>query len=204
MMETQSPTPTQEQKVPSPTSTGGGGDQFEQHVASYALGLLLVRAIPPILTDNGVVEVHFQIKHMGWRTDDILVVGERSGGSRRKLALQVKRSFTVSEKNEECRATLQGMWDDFWTEDQFDPSSDQLAITVLHGTSTLLQDFGSLLHCARAATNAEDFHHRLSTEGGQCIGASERGQSELGRSSRPVLIMSQLLPRTISKAKFKH
>ena len=84
------------ESVPPSVSTGGGGDQFEQHVAALALGLLLVRGMPPVLTDTSVVEVHFQTRHRGWRTDDLLVVGERSDGSRRRLALQVKRSFRIS------------------------------------------------------------------------------------------------------------
>ena len=162
-----SSTPRQgiEPKVSSPTSTGGGGDQFEQHVVAYALGLLLVRAIPPVLTDTAVTQVHLQTSHLGWRTDDILIVGERGDGGRRKLPLQVKRNFTVSKKNEDCCATFQGLWDDFMAKDRFDPSLDQLGIAVLHGTSVLLHEFGSLLHCARASVDSEDFHNRLLRDG---------------------------------------
>lgn len=150
--------------VPSSVSTGGGGDQFEQHVAALALGLLLVRGIPPILTDTSVVEVHLQTRHQGWHTDDLLVIGERSDGSRRQLALQVKRNFRVSASDEDSRATVLGMWNDFGA-DRFDESQDQLAVATLHGTSVLLRDFVSLLECARASVDAEDFERRLSLEG---------------------------------------
>jgi len=34
---------------------------------------------------------------LGWRTDDFLVVGDRTADACRKLAGQVKRSFTVSD-----------------------------------------------------------------------------------------------------------
>ena len=47
-------------RISSPAATGGAGTFFEQHVDAYWLGLLLVRAIPPILIDSTVVEVHFQ------------------------------------------------------------------------------------------------------------------------------------------------
>ncbi len=150
--------------VASPVSTGGGGDQFEQHVAALALGLLLVRGIPPILTDTSVVEVHLQTRHRGWLTDDLLVIGERSDGQRRQLALQVKRSFRVSASDDDCRTTILGMWNDFLA-DRFDESQDQLAIATLHGTSVLLRDFASLLGCARASVDVEDFGHRLSLDG---------------------------------------
>ncbi len=162
--------------VASPISTGGGGDQFDQHVAALALGLLLVRGVPPVLTDTAVVEVHLQTRHLGWRTDDLLVIGEGSGGSRRRLALQVKRSFRVSVGADDCRTTILGMWDDFLS-DRFDESQDQLAIATLHGTSVLLRDFASLLECARGAIDSEDFGHRLSLEGFLSKRAKEQNRS---------------------------
>ena len=151
-------------KVASPISTGGAGEQFEQHVAALALGLLLVRGMPPILVDASVVEVHLQTGHLGWCTDDLLVVGERGDGSRRRLALQVKRSFRVAAGDDECRKTVAGMWDDFRS-DRFDEAHDQLAVATLHGTSVLLRDFAALLGCAHAAADAGDFEHRLSLDG---------------------------------------
>ena len=151
--------------ISSPIATGGGGDQFEQHMAAFALGLLLVRATPPILTDTSVVEVHLQTGHLAWRTDDILLVGETSDRRRRKLAVQVKRTFTISANNEDCRKTIQGMWVDFRADDRFSISMDQLAIVTLHGTSALLRDFNSLLQCVRATTDSEDFDRRILLDG---------------------------------------
>lgn len=149
----------------SPIATGGGGEQFEQHVVAFALGLLLVRATPPILTDTSVVEVHLQTRHQGWHTDDLLLMGERSNGERRRLALQVKRGFRISAGDDDCCKTIYGMWNDFLAADRFRESADQLAVVTLHGTSVLLRDFGSLLHCARASIDAEDFKRRLSLDG---------------------------------------
>lgn len=151
------------ESVTNPVSTGGGGDQFEQHVAALALGLLLVRGMPPVLTDTSTVEVHLQTRHRGWHTDDLLVIGERDDGSRRRLALQVKRSFRISVNDDDCRTTILGMWNDFQA-DRFDESQDQLAVATLHGTSVLLRDFCALLECARASVDAEDFGHRLSLD----------------------------------------
>lgn len=155
---------TQGSAVASPVSTGGGGEQFEQHVAALALSLLLVRGTPPILTDTSVAEVRFQTRHQGWRTDDLLVIGERSDGSLRRLALQVKRKFRVSARDEDCRKTISGMWSDFQS-DLFDESRDRLAVVTLHGTSVLLEHFVPLLECARASIDANDFTSRLGTAG---------------------------------------
>ena len=43
------------------------------------------------------------------------------------------------------------------TSERFDPAADRFAIATLHGTSTLLRDFASLLDCARATASAADF-----------------------------------------------
>ena len=151
--------------IPSPTATGGGGEHFEEHVVALALGLLLVRATPPLLKDTSLAEVHLQTRHMGWRTDDLLLVGETIEGRQRKLAIQVKRTFTVSNSNEDCRATFEGMWDDFRAGDRFVAVRDSLAVATLQGTSALLQSFSSLLESARASLDYSDFRRRLTLDG---------------------------------------
>src|SRR5262245_32141074 len=82
-------------RVSSPASTGGAGTTFEQHVGAYWLAQLLVGAIPPILIDTTVSAVSFQTEHLGWHTDDFLVICERPDGPNLSLVGQVKRSFTV-------------------------------------------------------------------------------------------------------------
>ena len=151
--------------VPSPLATGGAGERFEQRVDAYALALLLARSTAPVLVDAVVTEVNLQTRHLGWCTDDLLIVGEVRPGVTRKLAIQVKRSFTVAASDEDCAETIGGMWDDFVAADRFDPTVDRLAIATLRGTATLLRDFESLLVCARAAPNAADFRRRLELDG---------------------------------------
>jgi hypothetical protein len=86
---------------------------FEQHVGAYWLAQLLVGGIPPILIDCSVLEVNFQTEHLGWQTDDFLVVGNNNEGQRRKLAGQVKRTFKVSAIDE--RSLLFGRGYYGWT-----------------------------------------------------------------------------------------
>lgn len=149
----------------SPIATGGGGTFFEQHVGAYFLALLLARGIPPLLKDCQVEEVHFQAEHLGWDTDDILIIGNRADDHRRKLAIQVKRTFTVSSSDDACRKAFEDFWRDFIDRDKFDPNTDRLALVTFQGTSTLLNKFASLLDCARASTDGSDFEHRLSVNG---------------------------------------
>ena len=149
--------------VSSPISTGGAGTFFEQHVNAYWLALLLVQARPPILRDCTVKEVHLQTRHLGWHTDDFLICGQDGAGQRRKLAGQVKRTFTVSAKNPECKKAIQNFWKDFNNSQQFSPDRDRFALVTRLGTTTLLQHFSTLLDYARASRDEADFEHRLGT-----------------------------------------
>lgn len=151
--------------VSSPASTGGAGTFFEQHVVAYWLAQLLVRGIPPILRDCIVEEVKLQTSDIGWKTDDFLIIGESGSGSQRKLAGQVKRTFTVSATDEDCRKTVQAFWQDFCNAGLFSPASDRLALVTLRGTNTLLEHFSGLLDCSRAARDGTEFEHRLGTTG---------------------------------------
>ena len=148
----------------SPVSSGGGGTFFEQHVDALFLALLLVRAPLPILKDCQVEEVHLQAEHLGWKTDDVLVVALRPDGVRRRLAAQVKRQFTISEKDEVCKKAFGDFWADF-RGSEFDPTKDRLALVTLRGTNVLLDGFNSLLDCARASADAADFMRRLEVDG---------------------------------------
>jgi hypothetical protein len=152
-------------KVSSPAATGAAGAFFEQHVDAYWLAQLLVRGIPPILCDCAVVEVHLQTERLGWHTDDFLIVGERAAGERWMLAGQVKRTFTVSATDDDCKKTVQDFWKDFRNPQQFSPDIDRFALVTLRGTNTLLEHFAGLLDCARAAHDGAEFESRLATRG---------------------------------------
>ena len=152
-------------RVSSPAATGGAGTFFEQHVDAYWLALLLVRGIPPILLDCTVDEVFLQTEHLGWHTDDFLVVGQNGSDQHRRLAGQVKRSFTVSAADDESKKAVQDFWKDFKNPEQFSQTLDRFALVTLRGTNTLLEHFSGLLDCARASRDGDDFEHRLATPG---------------------------------------
>lgn len=152
-------------RIPSSASTGGGGTFFEQHVDAYWLALLLVRGIPPILTDCVVSEVSFQTEHLGWHTDDFLMVGQTGSGQHRKLVGQVKRSIAVSAADVEFKNAILDFWTDFNATERFTHGTDRFALVTLRGTNTLLEHFTGLLDCSRAARDSADFEHRLRTPG---------------------------------------
>lgn len=151
--------------ISSTASTGGAGTFFEQHVNTYWLTQLLVRGIPPILHECVVVEVHLQTERLGWHTDDFLIIGERGSGKHRKLAGQVKRTFTVSATDEECKKAVQDFWKDFKSPQHFAPDADRFALITFRGTNTLLEHFSGLLDSARTARDGAEFEIRLRTGG---------------------------------------
>jgi hypothetical protein len=155
----------QDGRISSPEPTGQAGAFFEQHVKATFLALLLVRGVPPILTDCQLEEAHFQTEHLGWKTDDLLLVGLNGPGERRRLAGQMKKSFTVSSKDEDCQKTFIDFWGDFQDDSHFNYDRDRFAIITLRGTETLLGRLNALLDCARASISATDFSHRITTDG---------------------------------------
>lgn len=138
---------------------------FEQHTAAYWLAQLLVRSIPPILTDTGVTEVHFQTEHLGFNTDDFLVVCARGDAACTRLVGQVKRTFTISANDGECKKAIGDFWKDFKNADPFNPQHDRFVLVTLRGTNMLLENFVGLLDCARGASDGEEFQRRLSLDG---------------------------------------
>jgi hypothetical protein len=155
----------QPDRVSSPVATGQGGAFFEQHVDAAFLALLLVRGIPPILTDSQIVEVSFQTERLGRETDDVLLSCQTVDGRTRRLNGQVKKAFTVSASNEACVNTFRDFWTDFNNLDGFTRTDDAFALITRHGSTILLEHFGALLDCARVATSESDFAQRLSTPG---------------------------------------
>lgn len=157
--------PAQPTQVSSPYSTGGGGTSFEHHVAATFLSVLLIRGIPPIIHDCILHEVDFQTERMGWQTDDMLLQGRRDDGFARRVAIQAKRSFTLSVSNNECQKAITDFWRDFNNTRLFDRTRDCLALVVQRGTDVLLDGLGTLLDCARACKDPTDFNNRLRTSG---------------------------------------
>ena len=151
-------------RASSPVSTGGDGIFFEQHVDALFIALLLVRAPLPILKDCQVEEVHLQTEHLGWKTDDVLVVAVRPNGVRRRLVVQVKRRFTISDNDDICKKAFGDFWADFKNPD-FNPAIDRFGLVTLRGTNVLLDGFSSLLDQARAAASVTGFMRRLEVDG---------------------------------------
>lgn len=148
--------PENTKAISSPEATGGAGTFFEQHVNAFWLSLLLVRGIPPIIKETTVHEVFFQTEHLGWHTDDCLIVAKTDSGEQKRLVCQVKKTFTVSLSSNECRKAILDFWRDFKSP-QFDRANDKLVLIVSKGSNNLLADFVGLFELARSVRSERDF-----------------------------------------------
>jgi hypothetical protein len=151
--------------IASVISTGGGGVVFEQNVGAAFLALLLTKAFLPVHSNSIPTRLHFQAKRIDWNVDDLVVEGIDSNGVQHKLATQVKRTFTVSESDEDCVKTFVAAWADFNNAALFNKSHDALLLVTHLGTNRLLGDFGALLTQARASSTAVEFEARRSGKG---------------------------------------
>jgi hypothetical protein len=152
-------------RVSSPAATGAAGMFFEQHASASLLALLLTRGIPPICTDARVTEVHLQTEHLGWKTDDFLLVSVTDNQLQKRLVGQVKRSFAVSHANADFKGAVLDAWQDYCRRSPFNPNTDVFVIVTWLGSSALLRFFTALLESARVSQDGHDFEHRLTIPG---------------------------------------
>ena len=105
--------------------------------------------------------IHLQAGHLGWRTDDLLLVGRHVDGSKRKAAIQIKHSFRLAEKNPDCVKTFTNAWQDFNDASRFIQGQDMLALITGLVSDELQRGLRTLLDSARGSISGEDHLHRL-------------------------------------------
>ncbi|MBN2560744.1 MAG: hypothetical protein JXQ75_07435 [Phycisphaerae bacterium] len=148
----------------SPAATGDRGGSFEQQSAVCYLTYLLTQGTPPFVQGATLDEVHLQAGHLGWETDDLLLVG-KVGGQIRKVAVQVKSSFTFSAENEECQQVFADAWKDFCNGTLFDRARDGLALVCGPLPISTQHRWRIVLDAARASLSTADWLNRLKLPG---------------------------------------
>jgi len=151
--------------VSSPAATGGAGTVFELHVDTACLTLLLTGGAPLFANSQAVSRVHLQSGHLGWKTDDLLLESMNSSGRSGKVALQVKRAFSISLEDDDCVSTFQRAFLDFRNTSLFDGNCDRLGLVVSVLSENTIRGLRSMLDCSRAAISAADFKRRLQLPG---------------------------------------
>ncbi|MFA6546367.1 MAG: hypothetical protein WCS99_18260 [Limisphaerales bacterium] len=156
----------------SPTATGDRGGSFEQLVDVCYLSYLLAQCTPPFLRSGTLEEVHLQAEHLGWATDDLLLVGTVAG-HKRKVAMQAKSALTLTAENKECQQVFADAWKDFTNAKIFDPKRDGLVLVCGPLPVATYRRWRIMLDAAQAALDAADWLRRLALPGYLGQGASE-------------------------------
>ena len=154
-----------EDRIPTTEETGGVGHTYEHCIGAYFLAGLLVDGVSPVFANTRmrIEKVAFQTRHLGWKTDDLLIICSSEGAEQRKLAIQSKINFVLQESNKECVNTFLAFWADFNNEDIFDRDKDALALATLPSSKALSSGLRDLFHYARSSSDEHDFANRLST-----------------------------------------
>lgn len=150
--------------TPTTQETGGTGTTYEHYVGASFLARLLTSEICPVFTESHlrVKKVCFQTRHLGWETDDLLIICSSDQQDQKRLAIQSKRNFVLQSSDDDCKKTIHGFWKDFTNEDIFDPDNDALALATLPPSQRLSTGLRDLFNYARNSSDENDFAHRLS------------------------------------------
>ena len=145
----------------SPAATGDRGGSFEQLVDVCYLSYLLTQGTPPFMRGGTLDEVHLQSEHLGWATDDLLLVGTVAGHTR-KVAMQAKSALTTfTAENEECLKVFADAWKDFNNAIIFDPKHDGIVLVCGPLPPATYRRWRTMLDAAQAALDAADWLRRL-------------------------------------------
>jgi hypothetical protein len=149
-------------QLSNPFSTGGGGHNFENHVQTGFVVLMLSGGIVPCLPPWPVKEIKLQGRYAGYNTDDFIVIAEERGGTRKaKLLAHIKHSLSIAESDSTFSEVIQAAWLDFQNPQLFDPKND--AIALISGPLSALDVANArpLMEWARTSASAQEFLEKV-------------------------------------------
>lgn len=151
-------------KLSNSFSTGGGGVNFECHVQSTFLALMLTGGRVPFFPCSDVIRVDFQAGHLGYALDDVVVhVQDPQTQMCSKLLCQVKHSCFMTEKDKDFKETIEAAWKDFKNKDVFNSQTDYLALITARLSSTDIDNVVWLINKARKTSDADIFYNDVFT-----------------------------------------
>jgi hypothetical protein len=149
----------------SPLASADAGADFESDIGTvYLVGLLLGSSARGAAGGGSVVQVTFQQSSLGDPLDDLKIETEASSGSRLRLDLQVKRTFTFTPGDREFAPVLEKCWDTFrifGLQDQ----GHRFGVALGHFTSKLKEHFVRVPVWAATSPSAEHFFDRIAKDG---------------------------------------
>lgn len=149
--------------VTNPKSTGGQGTHFESRVAAYYMSSVLVRGVVRGLESAIAEEVKLQRAFEDQPLDDVIVIASLPNGNA-TLALQVKRTFTFSAKNDTFLEVMDESWRTFQG-NKFQQGTDRFGIAFSTYSQKVDDHYQSVLSWARHRVSAFDFFRSVDQKG---------------------------------------
>lgn len=138
--------------------TGGGGENFETHVAAVFVLSLLIDGLSPIV-EIPIKELKFQAKNCGYALDDLVVTAEK-GEKARKLLCQVKHNVTITAANKVFQDIINAAWADF-NNSWFNKQEDRLALITSFIAKESIDALRYLHDQAHSCISGEEFATRI-------------------------------------------
>jgi len=182
-------TNTSNQKPASTELTGGAGFTYEDRVVAYYLSHLLRRE--RAAGAAGIVtSVAVQRQGHGRPMDDV-IIGFDDAGTKKSLDLQVKRSVTISDADDQFKAIIAAA---VKTQEgkSFVKETDASGFVVEHVTDKTIRSLSRLISKAKASPDANDFEDYFAP-----TGTAGEQDSKLRKALQP-LIGAEDLDREVS------
>lgn len=142
--------------------TGGGGENFERHVAAVFVLSLIIDGFAPVL-DAPIKKMEFQAKKHGCDVDDFVVTATR-GKAERRLLCQVKHDVAVTATNSTFQEVITAAWSDF-IKPAFNKQSDMIALVTGYIAKDSVDALRYLNEQAHGCISAEEFTSRINQPG---------------------------------------
>ena len=142
--------------------TGGGGENFERHVAAVFVLSLIIEGFSPVL-NAPIKRMEFQAKKRDCDVDDFVVTAIR-GESAKKLLCQVKHDVAITSANSTFQEVITAAWSDFNKPD-FNKKTDVIALVTGFIAKDSIDALRYLHEQAHGCISAEEFTDRISQAG---------------------------------------
>lgn len=154
-----------EKRLSNPTSTGGAGGTYETRVQAVYLFAMFTGGSPSLFPDAEVVELRFQGRIHGYRTEDLVCTLKDPSGALRKALLQVKLTLKAVPSDEPFSESIVAAWYDYQDDTLFKKGCDRLVVVYARDADSSIYFASQLTQIARTSLTGAEFVRKATTEG---------------------------------------
>ena len=146
-----------EKLLSNPTSTGGGGVTYETRVQAVYLFAMFTGGSPSVFPDAEVVELRFQGRIHGYRTEDLVCTLKDASGATRKALVQVKLTLKAVPSHAPFCESIVAAWYDYNEDTLFEKGRDRLVLVYARDADRSIYFASQLTQFARTSLTGAEF-----------------------------------------------